>query len=415
MAASRRRVYSANMHHAGAVLQGDRRADIDALRVGALVLLILYHLLLVYSGMDVWRVNAHEGYWADYIITLLRPWRLALVFFVGGVAVRFMLERKPIGSFMFDRASKLLTAFVFAVIVLVPPQRYVRLDDMGQVTPSYFDYLLHQAPYVETSLGFPLPEFSHAWFLPYLLVYSAIAALLWRFLPRLFGAMQRAVESAPALLIVVGAAFWFSLFTSVIEPVRPPTNMLVDDLSGHLRWGVVFLFGVLLGRSAVFWHKLSEEKWRIWAVMALLTPLNVGLLWLHLHDVMQDPTMWRAVRGLYGGVSLFGILAFAHWAIRKPSPALRYASDAILPVYLLHQTALVMTADLVVKLHWPAPIEFVVLLVATMLVPVTIYQLFVRHWVPVRVLFGLRPKHREPQPKEQPAADAPHVPAPGAP
>ncbi|HYD71679.1 MAG TPA: acyltransferase [Candidatus Binatia bacterium] len=402
-----------SMPVSGAILPHERRADIDALRVGALLLLILYHLLLIYSGLDVWRVNAHQGYWADYIITLLRPWRLALVFFVGGVAVRFMLEKKPFGSFMADRASKLLTAFVFAVIVLVPPQRYVRLDEAGQATPGYLDYLLHRAPYVETSLGFPLPEFSHAWFLPYLFFYSAIAALLWRFLPRLFGAMQRAVESAPALLIVAAAALWFSLFTAAIEPTHPPTNMLVDDLIGHLRWGIVFLAGVLLGRSAAFWAKLDAQKWRIWLAMALLTPLNVGLLWLHLHDVMQDPAMWRAVRGFYGGVALFGILAFAHWAVRKPSPALRYASDAILPVYLLHQTCLVMAADIVVKLEWPAPIEFTVLLVATMLIPITIYQLFVRHWMPVRVLFGLRPKHREPPPS--PRAAAPPVAASGSP
>ncbi len=404
------------MAQAGAILPQDRRADIDALRVGALLLLILYHLLLIYSGMDNWRVNAHQGYWADYIITLLRPWRLALVFFVGGVAVRFMLERKPFGSFLFDRASKLLTAFVFAVIVLVPPQRYVRLDEMGQVTPSYLDYLLQQAPYADTSLGLPLPEFAHAWFLPYLFVYSVLAAVLWRFLPRVFGAMQSALERAPALLIVAGAALWFSLFTAVIEPAQPPTNMLVNDLSGHLRWGVVFMAGVLLGRSAVFWNNLDAEKWRIWAVMALLTPLNVALLWLHLHDVMTDPTPWRAIRGLYGGAALFGVLAFAHWAIRKPSPALRYASDAILPVYLLHQTCLVMAADLVVKQDWPAPIEFIVLLAATMLVPITIYQLFVRYWMPVRVLFGLRPKRRERQrAKETAPADAPHAAAPGAP
>lgn len=67
---------------------------------------------------------------------------------------------------------------------------------------------------------------------------------------------------------------------------------------------------------------------------------------------------------------------------------------------------------LVVKLDWPAPVEFTVLLVATMLVPITIYQLFVRHWMPVRMLFGLRPKHREPPPQQLTAADAPHAGAP---
>ncbi len=396
MAQRRAWAYSPAMQRAGAVLPQERRADIDALRVGALLLLILYHLLLVYSGTDVWRAtSAYEGYWADYIITLLRPWRLALVFFVGGVAVRFMLERKPFGRFIFDRASKLLTAFVFAVIVLVPPQRYVQLDDLGLMQPTYLDYLLHHAPYVDVSLGLPLPEFAHVWFLPYLFVYSAGVALVWFFAPRVFATLQRALERAPALAIVAAVALWFSLFTAFFESVRPPTNMLVNDWIGHLHWAPVFALGVLLGRSAPFWSKLDAEKWRIGAIVMLLTPLNVGLLWLNLHEVLHDPTAWRAIRGLYGGVSLFGVLACAHWLIRKPSPALSWASDAILPVYLLHQTSLVLAADLVVKLNWPAPLEFVVLLAATMLVPIAIYQLFVRHVTPVRVLFGLRPKRRE--------------------
>lgn len=382
-----------------------RRADIDSLRVGALLLLILYHVLLVYSGMDVWRVtSAYHGYWADYIISLLRPWRLALVFFIGGVAVRFMLERKPLGAFLFDRASKLLTAFAFAVVVLIPPQRYVRLDDLGRPEVGYFDYLLHQAPFVEHSLGFALPEFSHAWFLPYLFVYSVVAALLWRFLPAVFRAMQRALEAAPTAVLVLALALWFATATAFVEPVWRPTNMLINDLSGHLRWGPVFLFGVLVGRSDSFWSKLAAQKWRIWAIIVLLTPLNVGLLWLHLHDVMHDPTVWRIVRGLYGGVSLFGVIAFGQWALNRPSGALAYASDAILPVYLLHQTSLVIAADAVVKLTWPAPAEMALLLTATLLVPLALYQVLVRYVVPMRVLFGLRPKRRDAASKQGDAA-----------
>jgi hypothetical protein len=384
------------MERAGVLSPHDRRADIDALRVGALLLLILYHLLLAYSGMDFWRVRSvHNGYWADYIITLLRPWRLALVFFIGGVAVRFMLERRPLGAFMWDRASKLLLAFVFAVIVLVPPLRYVRLDDLGLPQPSYLEYLVRQAPFVEPYLGMRLPEFAHAWFLPYLFIYSVAAALAWRFLPTVVGALQRLIERAPIALLVAALAAWSSTFAAVIEPLRPPTNMLPTDLSGHLRWAPVFALGVLLGRSGVFWAKLDSEKWRIWIAMMLLAPLNVGLLWLHLHGHMHDPTIWRVVRGLYGGVALFGVIAGAHWAIRKPSPSLTYASDAILPVYLLHQTCLVIAGDAIVQRGWPGPVEFVVLLSAALGVPVVLYHLFVRYVTPMRVLFGLRAKRRK--------------------
>jgi peptidoglycan/LPS O-acetylase OafA/YrhL len=116
-----------------------RRADVDALRACALLLLIVYHLLLIYTGREFWRVNStYHGYWADYLLNALTPWRMSMVFFIGGVAVRFMLVREKTGAFIAERASKLLVAFVFAVVVLIPPQRFVRLDNMGvENTPTY--------------------------------------------------------------------------------------------------------------------------------------------------------------------------------------------------------------------------------------------------------------------------------------
>src|SRR5690606_27376996 len=99
-----------------------RRADVDALRAFALLLLIVYHMLLIYTGREFWRVNSsYHGYWADYLLNALTPWRMGLVFFIGGVAVRFMLARAKLGEFVAERASKLLVAFVFAVVVLIPP------------------------------------------------------------------------------------------------------------------------------------------------------------------------------------------------------------------------------------------------------------------------------------------------------
>src|SRR5690606_18260007 len=114
-----------------------RRADIDYLRVGALALLILYHVLLVFDS-NWWRVKSdHAGPWADYFVSVLTPWRMSLVFLIGGMAARFMIERTSAGSFIRERAGKLLTAFVFAMIVLMPLQRYVRLDDTGAPSTDY--------------------------------------------------------------------------------------------------------------------------------------------------------------------------------------------------------------------------------------------------------------------------------------
>src|SRR5262245_35841646 len=174
------------MPGAASAIAKDRRADIDYLRTGALLLLIVYHVLLVFNT-DWWRVKSeHAGHWADYLINVLTPWRMALVFMIGGMAARFMIERARPGAFVVERASKLLTAFVFAVVVLIPLQRYVRLDNDGSAPMSYLEFLLTRGRHSVQSFGVWLPDFANAWFLPYLFIYSAVAALIWRITPGVF-------------------------------------------------------------------------------------------------------------------------------------------------------------------------------------------------------------------------------------
>ena len=66
-----------------------RRHDLDWLRVGALGLLIVTHVTFVYRTTE-WRVQSeHAGLWGDLLVEALAPWRMSLVFFIGGAATRF--------------------------------------------------------------------------------------------------------------------------------------------------------------------------------------------------------------------------------------------------------------------------------------------------------------------------------------
>jgi peptidoglycan/LPS O-acetylase OafA/YrhL len=379
------------MHQAPANDLSGRRADVDSLRVLALALLIVYHVLLVYSGADFWRIiSTHNGYWADYLITLLRPWRLSLVFLVGGIAARFMIQRRTFLGFLSDRTTTLLVAFVFAVVVLVPPLRYVTLDS-GQ---DYFGYLIADAWRADSVWGVSLPEFSHAWFLPYLFAYSALAGGIWRFAPGVVRGAQRVVERAPVAMVVLSTVLWFAVVAAVVFPLYPPTAMLPTDVGGHAKFLPVFLFGVVIGKSGVFRARLNALKLPLWGATVMLLPLNIGAGWLHLNDYMRDPTLWHLARGAFGGAMLFSVLAFAGWVLNKPSRSLSYAADAILPVYLLHQAVLVITADHIVDRGWSLPLESAFLLFTTLLAPLAIYHLLVRDNPPLRRLFGLRPTRR---------------------
>jgi glucans biosynthesis protein C len=387
---------------------GDRRADVDSLRVLALALLIVYHVLLIYSGYELWRVSSsYHGYWADYLIAAMTPWRMAAVFFIGGVAVRFMLSRPSYGAFVRERAARLLVAFAFAVVVLVPPQRYVRLDELGG-QPDYLNYLLHDAPYATSYLGLHVPQFAHAWFLPYLFAYSVLIGAWWWLAPNSMRKAEGFVAGVPTWGLVLGAMAWFACLDAAVMVEHPYNRMFVNDFSAHAKFLPVFAFGVLVGKSDAFRVGLGRIKWPLWALSAGLLVISASVKWLFLHHFVDEVT-WALTRGLYGGAMLFGVVAFAQWALNRPSKALTYASDAILPVYLLHQTVLVLIADAIVSQSWPLPLEFAVILAAASVIPLVIYHALIRRVPWLRFLFGLRSQpraHVESAPPASPVSPA---------
>ncbi|MES1203968.1 MAG: glycosyltransferase [Pseudomonadota bacterium] len=382
----------------------------DSLRILALTLLICYHTLLVYST-DTWRLKSeYAGHWADYIIALLTPWRMALVFFIAGIAARFMLDKMKPWRFLFDRASKLLVAFVFAVIVIVPFQRYVRLDEDHAYRGGYIHYLLTQSMSVVRADGIWLPDFAHAWFLPFLFVYSAAALVLFTLTPGLVRLAQRGIEKTPPGVLIAVTMLWFAFLERWIQPRYPMTGIITADPSAHLRFAPVFALGLLVAKSAAFQANTAVARGRIWAAAIALAGLSIAVLWAS--DFMDHLYSARLIlRGLYGGMAMFAVYMFGEAALNRRSAALTYATDAVLPVYLMHQTVLVVVGDRLVQQHWPLPLEAVTLFAATALIPLAIYQVFVRETPWLRVLFGLRPRLRV----ERKAMNDSSPPAPQAP
>ncbi|MEJ0059754.1 MAG: acyltransferase family protein [Terricaulis sp.] len=371
----------------------ERRADVDHLRVGALLLLIVYHVLLVFDTGDWWRVKSeHAGVWADFIIGALTPWRMALVFFIGGIAARFMFEKQSSGGFVRDRALKLLTAFVFAIIVLAPMQRFVRLDAHAADAGNYLNYLVFHAPFAVSYHGIWLPDFAHAWFLPYLFAYSVGAVAFWRFASRHYLQVQRVLERTPVGLIIAAVMAWFAVIEIFVAPAHPVSGIIFTDITAHLKFAPIFLFGTFVAKSCVFRSNLVDSRWVLWPLALALLTLSLYLQGVTPpHLGVLPPAEMLATRGLYGGAMLFAVAAFGEWALNRPSAALTYATDAILPVYLMHQTVLVIVADQIVFHHWPLATELAVLFASASLIPLFIYHVVVRHTPWLRVLFGLRP------------------------
>src|SRR5262249_10090149 len=73
---------------------GERRYDLDWVRIGAFILLIFYHVGMYYVTWD-WHVKSpYSSHAVEPLMMLTQPWRLSLLFLVSGVATAYLLERQ---------------------------------------------------------------------------------------------------------------------------------------------------------------------------------------------------------------------------------------------------------------------------------------------------------------------------------
>ncbi len=374
-----------------------RRHDLDWLRVGALGLLILTHVTYVYRTTG-WRIHSeHAGLWGDLVVETMAPWRMTLVFFIGGVATRFMLQSHDLSRFVANRFLRLGVPFVLAVLLFVPVMWWV--TDPESHAYSYLQYVWHTPLHAHTVYKFHLPDFGHVWFLSYLLVYALAAGLAWRFAPKIWRGAEASIERLPIWAILTALAALFVLSDAVMRPVFGRTDMFIDDPAGHMRCLPPFLLGVMVARSNTFWGKLHAA--RGWLLPVALG-LAIAALVMAARDTLSGHTLPPAqsgtADGIYGAGALLAILAWGQSLLNRPSPQLAYFSDAIMPVYLMHQVVIVVVGVQLLRMGLPGWVEFPVLLIATALIPLAIYHVAIRRFDPLRLAFGLKTTPRAASP-----------------
>jgi len=70
--------------------------------------------------------------------------------------------------------------------------------------------------------------------------------------------------------------------------------------------------------------------------------------------------------------------------------AARYANQAVLPFYLLHEPVIVAFAWVIVRWHAPIGVKYPALVVVSFIATLVIYELAVRRYRPSRFLFGMK-------------------------
>ena len=371
----------------------DRRADIDWLRVCAFGLLILYHAGMAYNSW-AWHVkDPQHAEWLEAGMRFVNRWRMPLIFLVSGAAIMLALGRRTPGAFVRDRLQRLLLPLGFGMLVIVPPQVYLERRQRGQFDGSFLEFL----PQAFTGT-YPMGNLSwhHLWFLAYVLVLTLVLLplFLWLRSPagaaRLDALCRRAAShgALPWLLVLPLAAAQLWLW-----PVTSNRNGLVGDWHGLAGAGLLLLYGALLFRSPALLQALARQRW-----MALLIGMGAyAALQAFFFSGLLGPMSGNVGRldyCLLANVNviawLFAIVGFFVRHMTWRPAALAYATEAVYPFYILHQTVTVIAAWHLAPVDLPVAVKFVLTAGATFFGTWLIYEGIIRRIDLLRPLFGLK-------------------------
>lgn len=334
----------------------ERLYFLDWLRAAAFGLLILYHVGMYYVTWD-WHIKSpHASDAIEPLMMLSSPWRLALLFLVSGVATSMMLRGQPgraPRNFVRERSKRLLLPLLFGMFIVVPPQAYLEVVHKLAYPGSYLDFM---RLYLQAYGGFcrgedclKLPTWNHLWFVAYLWVYSL---LMWALLKAWPAALDAMADRAGRwlstrwggwLLPIALLALWRCLLVSRF----PSTHALVDDIYNHAQYLSVFLIGAVLARSGGVWPWFARQRWVALAAALVLWAVIVSYFSHYSGELVPPEWLRQLQRVGYAALQWSAIVAALGFAVRHwnhDHPWRATVAEAVFPVYLLHQTVIILLA-----------------------------------------------------------------------
>ncbi len=382
-----------------------RRYDIDTLRVYAFSLLILYHVGMFYVAQWNWHVKSeYQSETLQWLMLLVNQWRMPLLFVISGIASSFMFRSISPGAFALSRAVRLLIPLIFGMLVVVPPQAYYQALSNGIIEPGFINFMIRyltMEPWPKDAFdgseyGF---TWNHLWYLPYLLFYSLLLAALLalfrgsggesptRWLSRIRGLW---LIGLPILPLMVYGLLIFPKFPYI-------SHALFNDWYAHAMYFTFFIYGYLLGDHHDLWQQIKRLRYLVLA----LAPILYGLYWVYDELLIEQPPkiqQWAQLTIIYLNrwVWLLLVLGWSFQLMNHRSRWLSYATEAVFPWYILHQTIIVVAGYELSRRALGPVLEPALLLFVTVAACLLLHEFVIQRMSILRRLFGLRPKSVRP-------------------
>ena len=379
----------------------DRQYYIDWLRAGAMFFLVFYHTGRLFD-LEPWHIKSLESSFAIHVFNrTLDVWQMPLFFLLAGASVWFSLSKRSPREFAWERFLRLFVPLIFGSLIIVPPQVYFERVLYGDFSGSFLAWYPNtfHGIYQEGSADGNF-HWSHLWFLAYLFVFSIILLPLFWYLRS--EDKNSLISRITNFLARPGAIFLpavpLIIYNITLRPIYGyGHHSLISDWANFLFYITVFFCGFLIVADSRITQVVHKNRFT--ALFAAI--VCTVIIYLLETDTIVLPQAiagkgWIILLTLYAidsWLCLIAIMGIGRQLLNFTNRVLRYSADAVLPVYILHQTIIIALGFYVIQWDMPVVAKYFLVAIATLLSSVGIYEI-VRRTSVTRVLFGIKARKR---------------------
>ena len=357
------------------------RADfLDWLRVIAIGFLLLYHTGMLFVGWG-WHIeNAETATALQLPMAIAHRLRMPLLFVIAGASLYFAFRRRSAAQVLFERTKRLLLPLLAGMLLIVPPQIYLERLFNQQWSGDYLSFfterVLQLQPYPQGDLSW-----HHLWFIAYLFVYCLL-------LVPLFARWHQCTCSLQPGNWLYALGLLLGVNEAILKPLFPETHNLTSDWYTFNHYALLFIFGFLLSWLPGSWNWLQQQR-RSSLLLGMLLVLGFAVLRWAGYLPKEGPAE-AFLANLFTWVWLLVFLGYGKQWLSFSNAGLRYLRQASYPVYILHQTVIILLGYGVIQQPWTWQVKYLLVLGLTVLSCFGLYEGLIRRWGLLRVLFGLK-------------------------
>lgn len=363
-----------------------RKYYIDWLRNFVIILLIPFHTARIFDYWEPNYVKSSQLSWGlSWFLVVISFWFMPVMFWLAGSSSWYALEFRSGSRYLKERVRRLLIPLIFGVIVIVPPQGYLAKLSNPDYNKNYLQFLAeYYRDFSDLSGYFGTFTPGHLWFILYLFLFSLIGLPVLLSFKRERG--RKVLTKLCSYLSIPWVYISIFILLTATEPLPSP--------GGKNLFFFFFLFvaGYITTADERFGALIDRIKFKVLLFLIPYLPVFLFLTakWSGQPDFAPKSILLAFIRDLALWLSLIVLLGYGKKYLNFDRKWLRYMNEAAFPVYVTHQTILLVIGFFVLRLSLGIVPGFILITLLSFLSCFAIYEFIIRRISVLRWFFGLK-------------------------